>query len=324
MKTRLLANAKLAPLAITPGTASSTPKRGRDSSTGVVLTMSNEPKTKRLANMATPTYSNVVSETVLTVAVIDLASDGTVVPLSDGRGDRLLKAQNDKTFDSLNAGVFLPAFDDTRDIGTAIRMKCTNAATRQWLVEATRGLTNMWRDANIVVIDYRDLPKPHKVNAWFPGCDKPTSQILRMLEALNSGLNTTSWSVIRRKASDKGLSLSLAIDDESLEALRSKNFKLYFGVVTAVFYLLEKKKQPNNTEVQTKEIEKMETDEATTATNAVASVGSTTENTSTATNFVDSKNETVVNTVDTNGAEKEEEMVIAEEPVNQNANENNV
>lgn len=313
----MAASEKMTASIITSNAGTSTPKRGRDNSNGEILALSTEPKTKRLANMPTPTFTKVVQDAALTVAVIDMANDGTIVPLSDGRGDLLLKALNNKAFESLNSGDFLPAFDDTRDIGAALRMKCTDVRTRQWLEKAVTSLKNLWRGANIVVINYNDLPKPHKVNAWFPGCDKPTSQLLRMLEALNEGIDTASWSVIRRKATDKGTTLRLGIDDDSLQAIRNKNFKLYFGVVTAIFYLEEKKNQPAKTEVQLEEDEKMNANVEAKTENVKATDATTNNIATSATNFVNNDNNTVVGIDDKELMKSDEEKMDVETPTQQ-------
>lgn len=63
------------------------------------------------------------------------------------------------------------------------------------------------------------------------------------MQTCNPGLDTTNWSVIRRKTSDKGTSLKLGICQISKGFIAAKKNRLFFGIAQAVCYFQKEKKK---------------------------------------------------------------------------------
>lgn len=220
---------------------STTPKRQREAMPKTESETRLQRNAKRISDQKTPTTTaNVVQESILLVAIVDVAANGNIKPLDVHKSDLLLKHLNNRTFAALESRSFLPTFSETRNIGIAMRMRCTNKTSRDWLEATIAGMKPLWEFANLIVIDFKDLPKPNVVNAWFVGCEQPTASILAMLEAVNPGVSTHSWSVTQRLKTEKGITLKLGLDDDSLAQLESRDLKLFFGAVVAPFYIVKR------------------------------------------------------------------------------------
>lgn len=211
------------------------------------------PKVTRYAS-----YAEVTEESNLIMAIVNVDVDNYVLTMNENETESIIKALNDATFECLSKSTFLPKFSETRGTGTCVRMRCVDGNSREWL-QHTAPTLKPWAGANLKVILFTDLPKPKKVNAWFPSCNHSTADILRMLSALNPGVETTTWAVLRRNLKKNGVALYLGMDDTSLNVLRDRGLKLFFGAVMASFYPLTKEEGPEPEEEKT---EAMETENA--------------------------------------------------------------
>jgi hypothetical protein len=63
------------------------------------------------------------------------------------------------------------------------------------------------------------------------------------LRIQNPELNTTDWSVMSRKVTEKEQALTLSIDPNSFKALTRSNFKAFWGLGRVIFWTLKDEKR---------------------------------------------------------------------------------
>jgi hypothetical protein len=88
---------------------------------------------------------------------------------------------------------------------------CANEPSKAWLVRTASGLGELWEGAEMTVVDSKDLPKRPRVIVRIPDTSEVTTVMTR-LRIQNPGLNTTDWSVMSRKVSEKEQTLAFCID----------------------------------------------------------------------------------------------------------------
>lgn len=126
------------------------------------------------------------------VAIIDQRKPGEMQLLNQNRFDKLNTLLTNVIMSMIGKKTELPVFDDTRLHGGAMRVRCANTGTRKWLEANVSKLDvkQLWPGARLSVIDYRDIPKPHKFNVYFRGITKPPRDIFALLETQNKGIST--------------------------------------------------------------------------------------------------------------------------------------
>lgn len=190
-----------------------------------------------------PSYAQVTDN--LCVAVIDQRNPGQMLLLDQKRFDKLNSLLTDTIMQMIGKNTELPVFDDTRLHGGAMRIRCANVYTRNWLELNVPKLDakKLWPGAKVVMLDFKDLPKPHKFNVFFRGIQKSPKDIFRLLETQNKGIITNSWSVLNCKQRDGGTSMTIGVGQESFEMLRSKANSLYCGMGKATFAVVKSCKE---------------------------------------------------------------------------------
>lgn len=105
------------------------------------------------------------------VAIIDQQQPGQMQLLDQLRCNKITTLLTDMIMSMIDTKTELPVFDDTRPHGGAMRVRCANAYTRKWLESNVPKLDvkKLWHGAKLVVIDFKDIPKPHKFNVFFRG-----------------------------------------------------------------------------------------------------------------------------------------------------------
>jgi len=104
------------------------------------------------------------------------------------------------------------------------------------------GLGEWWEGAELTVVDSKDLPKRPRVLVRIPDTSEVTTVMTR-LGVQNPELNTTDWSVVSRKVTEKEQTLALSIDPDSFKALTLSNFKAFWGLVRVIFRALKDEKR---------------------------------------------------------------------------------
>ncbi|RYE25310.1 MAG: DUF4780 domain-containing protein [Sphingobacteriaceae bacterium] len=199
------------------------------------------------ANINTSSYAEVLSKANLLVAVIDLAEGNVLKMIEEHQYFKFLEIMNEMHYQTVKSGCkggFIPSFEENRNVRQGIKIKCSNSASRRWLEEFVPNISqdDLWDGANLTVTDFSKLPKPITVNVWFPGTKRSDVDILCMLQTLNTGLNCSNWSVMRRKTTNKGTSLRLGICQASKDFINAKRNRLFFGITQAICYFKKERK----------------------------------------------------------------------------------
>lgn len=175
------------------------------------------------------------------VAIIDQRKPGQMQLLDQPRFDKLNALLTDSIFSMIGTNVETPAFDDTRLHSGAMRIRCANVYTRKWLESLIPKLDarKLWHGAKMVLIDFKDLPKPHKFNVLFRGTYKSPKDIFVLLEAQNKGINTKSWTVLHCEKKQDGTHMTIGVGQDSFDTLRERSNSLYCGMGKAIFTVVK-------------------------------------------------------------------------------------
>ena len=113
-------------------------------------------------------------------------------------------------------------------------------------------LGELWEGAELTVVDSKDLPRQPKVLVRIPDTSE-VNTILTRLRKQNPELNTSDWSVMSRKVTEKEQTLAFSIDTDSFKALAQSNYKAFWGLGRINFQTMkEKKKQPEDESTSSK------------------------------------------------------------------------
>lgn len=206
-------------------------------------TMHNRKTSENDTSEKPPSYAQVTDN--LCVAVIDQRQVGQMQLLDQKRFDKLNTQLTDIIMAMIGKNTELPVFDDTRLHGGDMRIRCANAHTRKWLETNIPKLDakKLWPGAKMVVMDFRDLPKPHKFNVVFCGIIKSPKVIFRLLETQNKGITTKSWSVLNCRQRDGVTYMTIGVGQDSFETLRTRSNSLYCGMGKATFTIVKSCKE---------------------------------------------------------------------------------
>lgn len=152
------------------------------------------------------------------VAIIDQRQFGQMQLKNQQRFDKINSLLTDQIMLMIESGMELPVFDDTRPHSGAMRVRCANAYKRQWLELNVPKLDvkKLWPSARLVVIDFKDIPKPHKFNVIFRGIFKSAQNIFRLLETQNKGITTKSWIVLHCNQIESGIRMTIGVGQDSI------------------------------------------------------------------------------------------------------------
>jgi hypothetical protein len=118
---------------------------------------------------------------------------------------------------------------------------CANEHSKVWLTRTISDLEELWEGAELKVVDSKDLPKRPRVLVRVPNSSEVTTVMTR-LRIQNHELNTTEWSVMSRKVTEREQTLALSIDRDSFKALAWLNFKAFWGLGRIIFWTLKDEK----------------------------------------------------------------------------------
>lgn len=172
------------------------------------------------------------------VAIIDVDGNNLKI-IEDDQYNKFIAAMQKIFMDFMRSGnqtMELPKFTENRNKRRAIKIKCNDNSSRRWLEEYVPAIpmTELWEGANLVVIDFNKLPKPETMNIWCPGVNGSNAEIFELLQTCNPGLNTSNWSVLSRKTTEKGTSIRLDVCTTTRTFIESNRNRLYFGIAQAI------------------------------------------------------------------------------------------
>lgn len=111
-------------------------------------------------------------------------------------------------------------------------MLSADIESRAWL-EANipkLNLKDLWKDVQLKVCEFNCVPKQRKFRAWFPGLSQRPKDIFRMLEGLNPGLKTDSWTCVNKEQAKGGTQMVIGLGEESMQFIVSHANQLYCGL----------------------------------------------------------------------------------------------
>lgn len=230
---------------LTQSTASST-----SSDAGQVKPTIQGEKTEDDEGETPESYALVVK--TICVAIIDQNLPGQLRLLDQNRFDILNSILTDTMLSQVGKNINPPEMEETRLISGVMRIRCANAETRKWLEQYVPlfDKKKLWNGAKLVVMDFKDIPKPYKFNLWVQGVKKRPSEIFTLLEFQNKGkITTTSWTVLHNEIKREGTAMTIGVGQDSFEILRNSSNSLFCGTGKAIFTLVKSCKE-NKTMLQ--------------------------------------------------------------------------
>ena len=97
------------------------------------------------------------------------------------------------------------------------------------------------------VVDSKDLPRQPKVLALIPDTSE-VNTVMTRLRKQNSELNTSDWSVMSRKVTEKKRALGFFIDTVSFKTLAQSNYKAFWGLGKINFRTLKEAEKQSEDE----------------------------------------------------------------------------
>jgi hypothetical protein len=119
---------------------------------------------------------------------------------------------------------------------------CAKQPTRDWLMRTISGLGELWEGAELIVVDSKDLPKRPRVLVRIPDISD-VNTVLTHLRKQNPELNTSDWSIMSRKVTEKEQTLAFSVDSDSHKVLARSNFKAFWGLGRVIFQTLKEVKE---------------------------------------------------------------------------------
>jgi hypothetical protein len=118
---------------------------------------------------------------------------------------------------------------------------CANEPTKDWLMQTISGLGELWEGAELTVVDSKDLPKRPRLLVHIPNTSE-VNTVLTHFKKQNPELNTSDWSIMSRKVTEKEQTLAFSIDSDSHKALARTNFKAFWELGRIIFQTLKEVK----------------------------------------------------------------------------------
>lgn len=184
-------------------------------------------------------YAEVASN--LCTAIIDQRGPNSMTLMDQKKFDILSSLITDLILSQAGKGVSLPNFEDTRLHSGAMRVRCANFHTRQWLEKHIPTLDNkkLWKDVALKVIDFGDIPKPHKFNVFVRGLKKSAQDIFKLFEMQNKGITTKGWTALACEFKNGGTQMTIGVGADSFEKISQRSNTLFCGLGQAIFYMVK-------------------------------------------------------------------------------------
>ncbi|XP_050513042.1 uncharacterized protein LOC126888705 [Diabrotica virgifera virgifera] len=108
-----------------------------------------------------------------------------------------------------------------------LALMCADKATLQWL-KTHIGEIHPWEGATLRLVEGEEIPHTELFTTYLHGSKEySTNKILGLIEAQNS-LHTSSWRVINRSTSGAVEILTLSVDSQSAERLRTMGYTINY------------------------------------------------------------------------------------------------
>lgn len=202
---------------------------------------------------ATTTYAEVASGH--SMAIIDQHKPGQMQLLTQERVNKINSLITDIMLSPAESDTEMPMFEDTRLHSGAMRLRCANDHTRQWLekIVPTLDPKKLWTGAKLVVMNFKDIPKPHKFNVVFRNISKNPKDIFNLLEKQNKGISTKSWTVLSHTKRDNDTHMTIGVGQDSFDVLLARANSLFCGMGKATFAIVKSCKE-NQSKLQNRTV----------------------------------------------------------------------
>lgn len=142
---------------------------------------------------------------------------------------------------SLGQTSIQPHFTGIRLEQGAVMLYCHDEITANWIVSIGGDLVP-WEGAKLKAIPAKDLSSG--VRAIFSAPEilkgQPVERILRQVEAQNTGLNISGWTIINSQEYDKGKRIVVRIPPDSWATIETKKNYIFLGFSRVLVTSLEK------------------------------------------------------------------------------------
>jgi len=112
------------------------------------------------------------------------------------------------------------------------------------------GFVEIWEAAELTAVDSKDLPKRPRVLVRIPSTSDANT-VLTRLRKQNPELQTSDWSVMSRKVTEKEQTLAFSIEPDSFKALAKSHFKAFWVLGRIIFRTLKETKADPEAESST-------------------------------------------------------------------------
>lgn len=189
------------------------------------------------------TFADVAKEGALTLAIMDAYEGDHYAMLSADKFTRISMMINKIIISQLGKRIQPPRIVDSRLAGGVVRIKCADHKSRGWLETFMPKIPpkELWPRAKLTVMEFFRIPKPYKYNAWFPNTFNTPKEIFSLLEALNPGIVTNSWSVLSKdRKHNSGTTMVIGVGPESYDVITASGGKLFCGMSMATFSIVKR------------------------------------------------------------------------------------
>lgn len=195
---------------------------------------------------ATNTFAEIVKSH--TMAIIDQRKPGHMQVLTEEKVNKINSLLTDMMLAADDSNTELPVFDDTRLHSGAMRLKCANDHTRKWLehIVPTIEMKKLWTGAKLVVMEFKNIPKPYKFNVVFRSITKPPKDIFNLLERQNKNITTRAWTVLSHSKKGNDTHMTIGVCQDSFDVLRTCSNSLFCGMGRALFTMVKHCKENIN------------------------------------------------------------------------------
>lgn len=179
------------------------------------------------------------------MAIIDQRQPGQMQMLNEERVNKINSLITDIMLSPADSNTGMPTFEDTRLHSGAMRLRCANDQTRQWLekIVPTLDTKKLWSGANLVLMNFKDIPKPLKFNVVFRSITKTPKDLFNLLGRQNKGVSTKSWTVLSHAKRNNDTYMTIGVGQDSFDMLRARSNSLFCGMGRTAFTIVKNCKE---------------------------------------------------------------------------------
>lgn len=124
-------------------------------------------------------------------------------------------------------GLTLP-FLGIRFRPSIVVIECTTEQSAEWLISMIPNLKG-WEGVKLRACSEEHIPRARTITTYFPrSTETKEEDILKIIKAQNTGINTILWRVLNTKVEGKGKLLPLSIDESSCEEIERRGHTIFF------------------------------------------------------------------------------------------------